>query len=88
MTHSGVLMDCLGYVVCGSIGHIFIFGLVKNFNQFLVPFVLSIRKMLSIAASVFWFGHDINSLQLIGIALVFIGIIYEILDKPKQKQIN
>ena len=63
-------------MVCGSLGHIFIFGLIKNFSQLMAPLVLSIRKMLSIVISIIWFGHQLNMYQYLGIILVFSGAMF------------
>lgn len=81
--HHDVFLHCLCYVVCGSLGHIFIFGLISSFSQLVTPLVLALRKIISVIISVLWFRHDLNIYQYLGVLLVFSGAIYEATDKPR-----
>lgn len=56
-SHNNVFYHCACYIISGSLGHILIFGLVRNFSQLVVPLVLALRKMLSVVISVLWFKH-------------------------------
>lgn len=61
------------------VGQIFIYRLVKQFKQHIVPFVITTRKIFTVVLSIAYFGHKYTYWQVIGIALVLGASLYECL---------
>jgi drug/metabolite transporter (DMT)-like permease len=53
--------------------------MIQKFRQHIVPFIITVRKILSVVLSILWFGHDINSYQILGIVVVFLAAIFDFL---------
>lgn len=66
--------DVLMFSACGAIGQVFIFHTLAHFSSLLLVTVTVTRKMLTMVWSVWWFGHEITSMQWLGVGLVFGGI--------------
>jgi len=60
------------------IGQISIYYVVANFKQHVFPLIATTRKIITVLASIFYFGHSVNYLQWIAIAIVFLGMFYEL----------
>ncbi len=58
------------------IGHIFIYKMIKDFKQHIVPFVITTRKIITVGISMVYFGHASSFLQICGIVLVFVSTAY------------
>lgn len=80
------LIDLIKFSVCGAIGQIFIFITLEEFSSVVLVTVTVTRKMLSMALSVFLFGHVLNWKQWFGLSLVFTGVGIESLIKVLQKK--
>lgn len=83
--HPQVLMDILTFGIFGSVGQIFVFIILEKFDSIILTTATVTRKMLSMITSVLLFGHALNFQQIMGVALVFLGIGYEALIKIKPK---
>ena len=59
------------------IGHIFIYNMIKEFKQHIVPFVITTRKIISVGISMIYFRHMSSLMQVIGILLVFGATLFE-----------
>lgn len=69
-----ILMDLFKFCLCGSLGQIFIFITLQEFNSVVLVTVTVTRKMLSMIISVLLFGHVLNMFQWLGLLLVFFGV--------------
>jgi len=72
-------------------GQIFIYRMIKEFKQHIVPFVITTRKIVSVGISMIYFRHPTNVMQIIGILIVFTTTLYEFLNeilKPNQESIK
>lgn len=81
-----VLYDLVKFSLCGALGQIFIFITLEKFSSVVLVTVTVTRKMLSMALSVFLFGHVLSIRQWLGLVLVFIGVGMESLMKIVQKK--
>jgi hypothetical protein len=63
------------------IGHIFIYNMIKDFKQHIVPFVITTRKIISVGISMLYFRHASSILQVLGILLVFGSTLFEFLTE-------
>ncbi|ODQ44908.1 hypothetical protein PICMEDRAFT_17428 [Pichia membranifaciens NRRL Y-2026] len=80
------LLDLIKFSLCGAIGQIFIFITLEQFSSVVLVTVTVTRKMLSMALSVFLFGHVLNWKQWSGLSLVFAGVGLESLVKILQRK--
>lgn len=71
MHHRAILIDNLLIGVLCFIGQIFIYRMVKQFKQHIVPFIITTRKIFTVALSIIIYGHKFNFYQGIGVAIVF-----------------
>lgn len=73
--------ECLGQLVLlgtlGAAGQVVVFWLVKLFRQHIVPFIITTRKLVTTLISVFIFHHGITSVQLLGVAITFLIVLYD-----------
>ncbi|KAH0607187.1 uncharacterized protein H6S33_003175 [Morchella sextelata] len=72
--HPKIVMDILGFAICGGLGQVFIFHTLSKFGSLVLVTVTVTRKMLSMIFSVFAFGHSLSSMQWLGVGLVFGGV--------------
>ena len=72
------MVDLLAYGCLHACGGIFCYKLMSIFRQHILPLVVNTRKCLTVVLNVFWFGHTLKWMQWVGIALVFGGIMVEI----------
>lgn len=69
------------------VGQICIYYVVGNFKQHVFPMISTTRKIITVIASILYFGHYINNLQWLAIAIVFLGMFYELYEElAHQKQ--
>ncbi len=73
-----VLFDILIFCLCGCLGQIVMFGLIKDYGSLMWITVSVTRQLFTILLSVLIFNHSMNSLQWLGISLVFVGLGIEI----------
>jgi len=79
ISHKHYFMDLLLTGVLSFVGQIFIYRLVKQFKQHIVPFIITTRKIFTVVLSITYFGHKYNYWQVIGIVLVFGASFFEFL---------
>lgn len=66
-----MIMTSLAFV-----GHIFIYNMIKNFKQHIVPFVITTRKIISVGLSMIFYHHETSFMQIFGLLLVFGTTLY------------
>ena len=87
--HPLFMAHLLGMSLCGFVGQIFIYKMIRNFKQHIVPFVITTRKIITVGISIIYFEHNVSPQQIIGIALVFGSVAFEFFseimktDKPQ-----
>lgn len=80
INYPSVLFDLFLSSILQVIGQICIYYVVANFKQHVFPMISTTRKMITIIASIFYFGHYINQWQWVSIAIVFLGMFYELYE--------
>ncbi len=71
-------IDIALFCICGCVGQIIMFGLIKEFGSLVWITVSVTRQLFTILLSVFIFNHTIKLSQWLGIAIVFSGLGLEI----------
>jgi len=51
--------------------------MIKQFKQHIVPFVITTRKIFTIFISIVYYSHETTFVQLFGVFVVFVTVIYE-----------
>jgi hypothetical protein len=59
----------------------FVYYLIQKFKQHIAPFVITIRKILSVVISIFWFNHAINGWQWLGVFVVFLAAVFDFVSE-------
>ena len=76
-----VLMSILTFI-----GQIFVYRMIKQFKQHIVPFVVTTRKIITVGFSLIYFNHKSSLGQVIGILMVFVITSYEFLTEMMVKE--
>lgn len=63
------LLSCAGQFV--------VYTLIKLFKQHIVPFVITTRKILTVVLSIIFYHHRTSTIQLFGMVIVVVGVVYE-----------
>lgn len=79
--YPSVLPDLLLVGILQVVGQICIYYVVANFKQHVFPLISTTRKIITVIASIFYFGHYINQWQWAAISLVFVGMFYELYEE-------
>jgi drug/metabolite transporter (DMT)-like permease len=67
--------------VLSTVGQMFVYRMIKQFKQHFPPFVITTRKIFTVGLSIFWYGHETNILQLLGLFIVFALVTYEFVSE-------
>lgn len=67
----------MALALTGSFGQIFVYWLINHFRQHVVPFIITTRKIITVAISIIYFGHEVTLIQIMGIIIVFLAVFYE-----------
>ena len=65
------------FSVSCTIVQLFVYYLIQKFRQHIVPFIITLRKILSVVLSIIWFHHDISGYQVIGIIVVLLAAVID-----------
>ncbi|KAK8792775.1 hypothetical protein WA158_004939 [Blastocystis sp. Blastoise] len=79
-----IIYYILEFAICSSIGQLFIFLTVRNFQPIVLATITTTRKFFTILLSVIIMGNPLQVEQWVGILLVFIGLASDILNKQKR----
>lgn len=63
--------------VLSVFGQMFVYRMIKQFKQHFVPFVITTRKIFTVALSIMFYHHETNAVQIAGIIAVFGVVTYE-----------
>lgn len=77
VTHRLFLFHMLAMGVLSAVGQMFVYRMIKQFKQHFVPFVITTRKIFTVALSIVFYHHETNSFQVIGLIMVFGVVTYE-----------
>merc|ERR1712060_985362 len=75
MTHMFVM------AICSAVGQLFIFTTIKKYGPLVFATIQTVRQLLSIMLSIIFFGHPVNHMEELGIAIVFIALAAQIAQK-------
>jgi drug/metabolite transporter (DMT)-like permease len=61
--HPTVMYDIVGISCMNFFVQMFVYYIIQKFKQHVAPFVITIRKIISVIISIFWFSHTIGIMQ-------------------------
>lgn len=71
--HPLIVVDLLKFASCMAAGNLFIYRLQAEYGALTVTKTTTVRKLISILFSVWWFGHQLQPIQWLGAGLVFVS---------------
>jgi UDP-galactose transporter B1 len=72
--------------VASGVGQFFVYRMIKQFKQHFVPFTSSSRKILTVAISILFYGHETNWKQITGISIVLFMVFLEFMTEITVKE--
>lgn len=63
-----------------TLGQVFVYRMIKQFKQHIVPFVITTRKIFTVVISIILYGHTTTPFQITAIILIFGTTSYEYLS--------
>lgn len=76
ITHPMFLLHLIGMSILSCLGQFFVYRMIKQFKQHIVPFVITTRKIVTIFISILYYSHKTNIIQLSGVFIVLFAVIY------------
>lgn len=64
------------------------YRMIKQFKQHIVPFVITTRKILTIFISILYYHHATTWMQIVGVNVVFLTVIYEFASELKKDEVK
>lgn len=77
--------DLIIMSIFGTFGQFFVYRMIKQFKQHFVPFTISSRKILTVAISIVFYGHQTNWIQILGICIVLLTIFIDFVTEISKK---
>lgn len=75
------LKDIIVLSILTSIGQVFVYRMIKQFKQHIVPFVITTRKIFTVVISIIFYNHPTTTMQMLSILIVFGSASYEYLSE-------
>jgi adenosine 3'-phospho 5'-phosphosulfate transporter B2 len=72
--------------ICSAIGQLFIFHTIKRFGPLVFATIQTVRQFLSVVLSIVFFAHPLNAMEAVGIAIVFVALGGQIVQKWLSKR--
>ncbi|KAG0562688.1 hypothetical protein KC19_9G164700 [Ceratodon purpureus] len=85
LKHPDAAWDILLFCLCGAVGQNFIFLTISRFGALTNTTITTTRKFVSILVSSIWNGNPLSAQQWGGVAMVFVGLSYQIWCKYQKK---
>lgn len=70
------------------IGNIFVYKIMMVHKQHIAPMVITIRKLFTSIVNIIYFNHKVESLQFVGLGLVFCALALELIISSREAKQN
>jgi adenosine 3'-phospho 5'-phosphosulfate transporter B2 len=77
LTYPAFAMDAMSLSAAAVAGQWFIYSQVKEFGALVFAATMNVRQIVSILISYAKYGHSITTMQILGLLLVFLGLLYK-----------
>lgn len=74
-------------ISCSFLGQIFVYRMIKQFRQHVVPFTVTTRKIMSVFWSILFFGHATNWIQIVSVFGLLAVVCWEFKVEISKKRI-
>ena len=68
-----------------SFGQFFVYRMIKQFKQHVLPFTITTRKIFTAIISILYYHHKTNFLQIVGILIVFGTVGFDFIREISKK---
>jgi len=85
LMNSQIVINLTVYSFTASLGQIFLFQFLEKYGPLTLSIITGVRKILSIALSIIFFGKVVSVLKIISLILGTTVIAWEIMDKTGKK---
>lgn len=85
--HSEIQFHIFVFSICSTVGQLCIFYTIKNFGAVVFALIMTTRVLISIALSVFLYGHKVTSTGFFGLVVVTAAVCYRIKRKMEGKHL-
>lgn len=86
--HPMFLIHLIGMSILSCLGQFFVYRMIKQFKQHIVPFVITTRKIVTIFISIIYYQHKTTAVQMSGVFIVFFAVIYEFASELKKDEVK
>ena len=74
----------IGLGLTGAIGQVFIFVTIAKFGALTCSIIGLARKVTTLVASIYFYGHSLNSVQITGLAISVASMVMDFMSKQKK----
>lgn len=85
--HSEIHLHFFLFSICSTIGQLLIFYTIKNFGAVVFTIIMTTRVVVSIALSVYMYGHKVTEVGFFGLVLVMASVCYRVKRKAEGSQL-
>lgn len=85
--HKEIHLHFFLFSICSTIGQLLIFYTIKNFGAVVFTLIMTTRVLLSIALSVYMYGHNVGEIGFFGLVLVMGAVMYRVKRKAEGSQL-
>jgi solute carrier family 35 (UDP-galactose transporter), member B1 len=82
ISEMGFLLVALGFT--GALGQVFIFVTIAKFGALTCSIIGLARKVTTLVASIYFYGHSLNSVQFTGLAISVASMVMNFMGKQKK----
>ena len=83
--HHEIISHISIFCITMALGQIFIFWCIASFGTLVLSIITTTRKFFTILWSVFTFGHEMSTVQWLGVLVVFVGLMYDIVVSVRKE---
>jgi drug/metabolite transporter (DMT)-like permease len=84
--HPMFMMHLMSLSILSALGQFVVYTMIKLFKQHIVPFMITVRKILTVAISIVYYQHRTSSVQLLGMLLVVTAVVYEFISEVRKNE--
>jgi drug/metabolite transporter (DMT)-like permease len=81
VTNPDFVRVLLVLAVCSAFGQVFIFLTIKQFGPDTCAKITTVRKMMTVLISIFWYNHKVAPEQWYAVGMVFLSVITELAEQ-------
>lgn len=81
-----ILNSVFYFSICSALGQNFIYFTIQQFSALTCTTITTTRKFFTILFSVVWYGHQLSAMSWTGVAVVFLGLGWELSSKYQKYQ--